>query len=103
MTGVASRKPSPLFGQDEPWEPRLDNGYPNVVAPATEGGAWQLWYGDCVKGCATQLLLYANSTDGVAWRKPKLGLFDVGTVRPDLQAIGTRNNIVLEGGGIGWC
>ena len=100
-TGVASRDPSPLFGQDKPWEPRLDNGYPNIVAPAAEGGAWQLWYGDCVKGCATQLLLYANSTDGVAWHKPELGLFHLGTVRPDLQAIGTRNNIVLEGGGIG--
>ena len=101
VTGVASREPSPLFGQDKPWEPRLDNGYPNIVAPAAEGGAWQLWYGDCVKGCATQLLLYANSTDGVAWHKPELGLFHLGTVRPDLQAIGTRNNIVLEGGGIG--
>ena len=100
-TGVASRDPSPLFGQDKPWEPRLDNGYPNIVAPAAEGGAWQLWYGNCVKGCATQLLLYANSTDGVAWHKPELGLFHLGTVRPDLQAIGTRNNIVLEGGGIG--
>ena len=101
LTGVARRNPSPLFGQDKPWEPRLDNGYPNIVAPASEGGAWQLWYGDCVKGCATQLLLYANSTDGVAWHKPELGLFHLGTVRPDLQAIGTRNNIVLEGGGIG--
>ena len=70
VTGVASRSPSPLFGQDKPWEPRLDNGYPNIVAPASEGGAWQLWYGDCVKGCSTQLLLYANSTDGVAWHKP---------------------------------
>ena len=101
VTGVARRNPSPLFGQDKPWEPRLDNGYPNIVAPASEGGAWQLWYGDCVKGCSTQLLLYANSTDGVAWHKPELGLFHLGTVRPDLQAIGTRNNIVLEGGGIG--
>ena len=87
-----------LFGQDMPWEPRLDNGYPNVVR---SGKNWQLWYGDCVKGCGTQLLLYANSTDGFLWKKPELGLFDLGSVRPDLKSIGTKNNIVMLGGGIG--
>ena len=51
-----------LFTQDRPWEPRLDNGYPNVIKDYTPTGEerWQLWYGDCVKGCGTQILLYAN-------------------------------------------
>ena len=101
VSGVATRSARPLFEQDKPWEPRLDNGYPNVVPPDASNGAWQLWYGDCVKGCGTQILLYANSSDGLSWRKPALGLFDVGAVRPDLKAIGKENNIVLEGGGIG--
>jgi len=72
-----------------------------VVPPHDGTSAWQLWYGDCVRGCGTQLLLYANSTDGLAWQKPALGLFDLTQVRPDLASIGKANNVVLEGGGIG--
>ena len=34
-------------------------------------------------------------------QKPELGLFDLGAVRPDLKPIGKRNNVVLEGGGVG--
>jgi len=101
VAGVAKTRAEPLLVQDTPWEPRLDNGYPNVVPPESPKDPWQLWYGDCVKGCGTQVLLYANLTDGLTWEKPNLGLFDVGTVRPDLKAIGKANNIVLEGGGIG--
>ena len=99
--GTVEKHPSPLLVQDQPWEPRLDNGYPNVIPPSAATASWQLFYGDCVSGCGTQILLYANSTDGMVWHKPKLGLFDVGTVRPDLSYIGKANNIVLEGGGIG--
>ena len=101
VAGVAKTRADPLLVQDTPWEPRLDNGYPNVVPPESPTGPWQLWYGDCVSGCGTQILLYANSTDGLTWEKPNLGLFDVGTVRPDLKAVGKANNIVLEGGCIG--
>ena len=40
---------NPLFGQDRPWEPRLDNGYPNVVHdPSDPRRPWRLWYGGCV-------------------------------------------------------
>ena len=107
VSGVATRRATPLFEQDKPWEPRVDNGYPNVVPPDASAAshlqrAWQLWYGDCVDDlCLYQILLYANSTDGLSWQKPELGIFDVGSVRPDLRAIGKKNNIVLEGGGIG--
>ena len=114
--GIGTMKKSPhnpLFGQDTPWEPRLDNGYPNIVppAPGVKDGAkeepkgreasWQLWYGDCIQGCNSQIVLYANSTDGITWEKPSLNLFDVSTVRPDLKHIGKANNIVMKGGGVG--
>ena len=99
--GKASKQGGRLLSEDQPWEARFDNGYPNVLPPTSAKGSWQIWYGDCVAGCAVQLLLYANSTDGITWQKPSLGLFDVGKVRSDLKSIGTANNIVLEGGGIG--
>ena len=36
---------NPLFGQTLPWEPRIDNGYANVVYdPAHSAAApWRLW------------------------------------------------------------
>ena len=97
---VEKHSSNPLFVQDKPWEPRLDNGYPNVVFEP-ETGSWRCWYGDCVKGCGSQILLYANSTDGLVWDKPDLGMFDVKEVRPDLASIGTKNNIIMKGGGLG--
>ena len=96
---VIKHTSNPLLVQDTPWEPRIDNGYPNVLRTPT--GEWQLFYGTCQHSCATQILLFANSTDGLSWNKPKLGLFDIGTIRPDLKAIGKANNVLLEGGGIG--
>ena len=94
---------NPLFVQDRPWESPIDNGYPNVVPPADHGDAYQLWYGSCCcGGCHRQLLLYANSTDGLRWRKPELGLFNLDTAGiAELAGLGTANNILVEGGGIG--
>lgn len=40
-------------------------------------------------------MCYANSTDGYVWHKPELGLVDLG------GAVGTKNNVVMQGGGIG--
>ena len=99
--GTVIKHGKPLMTQDQPWEPRIDNGYPNVLAPGLHSTSWQLFYGDCVDGCEKQLLLYANSTDGLEWKKPNLGLFDISAVRPDLAPIGRANNVVLQGGGIG--
>lgn len=98
-TGTVVKHPAPLLRQDTPWEPRIDNGYPNAMR--SPSGEWRLFYGTCERSCEVQLLLYANSSDGLHWTKPKLGLFDVGRVRPDLKSIGTSNNIILAGGGIG--
>eukprot|EP01079_Euglenida_sp_SAG-EU17-18_P001301 gene1301-2725_t len=85
---IPTSRAMPHEPQDKPWEPRLDNGYPNVVppdpsaAPGSSASSWQMWYGDCVKGCGTQILLYANSSDGLEWEKPSLGQFDIGQTPP---------------------
>ena len=91
---------NPLFKQDKAWEPRIDNGYPNAFIGA-DGKTMELYYGTCQKDCSVQLLLFANSTDGIRWLKPNLGIYDIAHVRPDLKAIGRRNNVLCEGGGIG--
>lgn len=96
---------NPLFNQSEAWEPRIDNGYPNVMYdtanPRDAQSPWRLWYGDCVQGCGNQILLYADSKDGYTWTKPDLGLFDLAQVSPDLAKYSTHNNVIMSGGGIG--
>jgi hypothetical protein len=99
---------NPLFQQDTPWEVRIDNGYPNVhLQSGPAGPEWQLWYGTCTgtHSCSHQVLLYANSTDGLKWNKPSLGKYDLASLRSPygsaLAKYGTRNNIVLYGGGLG--
>ena len=52
-------------------------------------------------------MLYANSSDGIHWTKPNLGLVDIDKLpgllgkRPELKGIGTTNNLVFAGGGVG--
>jgi hypothetical protein len=58
-------------------------------------------------------VLYANSSDGLSWTKPDLGLVDVGEIRRDLRKHGEggigphkylsqkNNNIVMRGMGVG--
>ena len=56
---------------------------------------------------AGQAVLYANSSDGIHWTKPNLGLVDIDKLpgllgkRPELKGIGTTNNLVFAGGGVG--
>jgi|EP01046_Picozoa_sp_COSAG06_P001638 hypothetical protein len=92
---------NPLFIQDKPWEPRLDNGYPNVVYdPESKGdGPWRLFYGGIAPG--GQYMYYANSTDGKAWFKPALGRYDIGKKMPHLKQYGKNTNIFMAGGGLG--
>ena len=94
---------NPLFVQDQPWESRIDNGYPNVAQPA-DGRGYQLWYGNgAFDGSRHRTtLLYANSTDGIHWEKPALGLFDFNKANmPPFADLGTQNNVIVEGDGIG--
>ena len=43
--GRGTKSPqNPLFGQDRAWEPRIDNGYANVVYDTTNGDhPWRMW------------------------------------------------------------
>ena len=73
----------PLLGHTKPWEA-------SGVMPAQmyrEGGRYRLWYmsGDGMD----HNLCYAESTDGVAWGKPSLGL---------VEWEGSRDNNIVFGG-----
>jgi hypothetical protein len=115
---------NPLLEQDVPWEPRIDNGYGNIVLERPSGrnpnhrekssGGWKLFYGNCIDapspgapGCHRQTLHFANSSDGISWTKPSLGLFDLSDsaarpwVQQRLRRIGSANNILMEGYGVG--
>lgn len=101
---VSKHSSNPLFGQEKPWEWRIDNGYPNVMYLEDNPynlGKWRIWYGDCAWGCDRQILLFANSSDGLVWHKPDLGVYDMGNVRPEWKHYGTHNNAIMSGGGIG--
>lgn len=87
---------NPLFGEDKPWEPRFDNLYPNVMYDA-EDKRFKCWYSPFIRdGMVAETprenydtvryrvkdrmmgLCYAESDDGVTWRKPLMDvcLFD---------------------------
>ncbi len=84
MTGLGRvyhqpvKHPVPVIVPDKPWE----NGTPwnshtageaIVLSPPAwnaDKGVWQIWY----QGGRLTLPLYAESTDGIHWTKPSLGL-----------------------------
>eukprot|EP01084_Bolivina_argentea_P301212 519587_1 len=87
---------NPLFGQDKPWETRIDNGYPNVVYTSDAGNkTYQLWYDSFIpKDAGGEGTLYAQSTDGIKWIKPNLGLVKINN--------SANNNIMFaNSGGVG--
>ncbi len=109
---VEKRRANPLFREDyfadppKPWEARLDNVYPSVIYD-DEDGLFKCWYKSFLidpssnntplserphvpypGGGREEGLLYAESTDGIHWRKPELGLIEFSGSR--------RNNIVMS-------
>ena len=95
---------NPLFTEgSEPWDAFYDDGYPNVVLdPAT--GKYRVWHcsyqGPSISGFwpakegYQQMLSYRESTDGISWPMPHLGLVPYNGSR--------ANNIVLgAAGGVG--
>ena len=89
--GRAIKHPAnPLWGQDLPWELRIDNGYADVFYNASDPlGPWRMWYTcftecndaaldtsgryiNCGDGKRWYMSLYATSADGVNWVKPAL-------------------------------
>ncbi|KAH8052458.1 hypothetical protein JL720_14936 [Aureococcus anophagefferens] len=94
--GASSAVGGALLHGDEAWERRLEFGAPSVVYDTDR---YKLWYGACVAGrCgsgdATRALLYAESADGVRWRKPRLGL-----VHWPVGGASAANNLVVMGAG----
>ena len=105
MGRVEKSPRNPLFRADKPWENALNNLYPNVVFDP-QAQLFKLWY-KCVlsdkEAIAKMMppatvhdvgwfLLYAESEDGLAWRKPELGLvgFD-GSTKNNIVARDTPN------------
>ena len=75
---------------DAPWEGAAP-GYPTVFC---DGGVYRLYYrvmppGGCADEDERQLTCYAESNDGIRWRKPELGLFE--------SQGSKQNNIVWKG------
>ena len=67
------KHPDNLLVEDQPWEPRIDNGYPNVHYDPSGSPAFRLWYDCCIEvesrdvchGSDTKATLYAESDDGL--------------------------------------
>lgn len=111
VLGAATKDPAnPLFGEDKPWEPRFDNLYPNVMYDEQER-VYKCWYSPfIIDEAVTRIpaerrrtlgymdalhgneryagVCYAVSEDGLAWRKPELGIVDFNGSK--------ANNIVLR-------
>ena len=95
--GRVKRLSKRLLIADQPWEPRIDNGYPNVHYDPAGRPPYKLWYDCCISvasrsvctGKDTKATLYAESHDGLEWHKPQLGLVDFHN--------STANNIVMSG------
>ena len=86
---------NPLWTQDREWEPRIDNGYPNVIHdPHDPLGAWRMWYG-------ASLWEYATSADGIHWTKPDLDMYDLGAIKKEWGKYGKHNNVIMFGNGMG--
>jgi len=97
VLGKAAKHPRRLFAEDKPWERRIDNGYPNVHHDPSQKPPFKLWYDCCIEvsannrcnGMDEKAMLYAESDDGINWRKPSLGL--------EHYHGSAANNIVLKG------
>ena len=92
MNGVSLQMHNPIPQEvvlefNQPWEGSIS--YDPVVMK--EGDRYRLWY----RGCGSestwedQCTAYAESTDGVHWERPTLGIFEFNGSRD--------NNIVLQG------
>lgn len=98
--GTVKKSPhNPLIEEENPWEPRFDNMYPNVIYDEEEK-IYKCWYCPFIVDERTsktppkkrnpqdthymsknpnrreEALLYATSKDGIHWEKPNLGLVE---------------------------
>jgi len=101
---VKKHKDNPLFGEDRPWETRIDNLYGNVIYDK-KANLYKCWYSPFLFARSAQGMdlkhrkkkydigndremgiCYATSKDGLTWNKPVLGL--------ETYNGSTKNNIV---------
>jgi hypothetical protein len=75
-----------LFVSEQPWEGNWLELYGSVVR--RPDGLWQMWYQCSTRHSGGSRLAYAESDDGIQWRRPKLNL-----VKWEKQP----TNVVLEG------
>lgn len=81
----AQRRVEPVIAQDKPWE--LTIAY-NTVHRDPQTGRYQMWYQAlCFKSPERIGVAYAESSDGITWQKPDLGLFKYN---------GQETNLVLD-------
>ena len=109
---VRKEKSNPLFVEDQSWEPRYDNMYPNVIYDEEEN-LYKCWYCPFIVDQRTtethperrkpsltpymdarpagreEAMLYATSVDGINWTKPNLGIVNFNG--------NSNNNIVSRG------
>jgi hypothetical protein len=96
-----------------PWESALSYNSVHYAGPAeraaTGSPAFTLWYQCCPPGCGGQkpvpgqkkstdggcVVCLAHSADGVAWTKPRLGLYAAIDGNGDILAAANQTNIVL--------
>lgn len=76
---------NPLLTADRPWEGSTVYVY-GTVLPAEAGGGYRMWYHSWAD--REYRMLYATSTDGLAWEKPVLGQVEYGGT--------TANNILFR-------
>lgn len=78
-----------VFRFDHPWEGRF-SAYATIIR---DGAAYRAYYRGTASagqdGSAAEVTCVAESADGITWRKPDLGLFEVMGTR--------RNNVILAG------
>lgn len=78
---------------DRPWEQRMISFYTTVIE---EGGKLRLWY-ICRDADNRPNLAYAESTDGVTWIKPELGVVDYhGSKRNNLVGVTSLDGAVFK-------
>ncbi len=109
---ITKHESNPLFVEDQSWEPRYDNMYPNVIYDKEEN-LYKCWYCPFIVDQRTtetvpekrnpsltpymsarpagreEAMLYATSADGINWTKPNLGIVNFNG--------NSNNNIVSRG------
>jgi len=111
--GAVNKNPrNPLFMEDQPWEPRYDNVYANVIYDEQEK-IYKCWYSPFIIDERTSEtppekrnpesqnymrarpnhremgVCYAISKDGIHWKKPEVGLVEFKGSK--------KNNLLLRG------